>query len=125
MNASAPRESSTTATQSRLGELANEMVALASGLRGQVESFGPDGEDSLRQIEIAVRRIHEEFADFLASEPNGGTIGQALRHDFNNWIQSVTGNSTLILMEPTVTEPARGRLTRLGEVARLFSRMLA
>jgi toxin-antitoxin system PIN domain toxin len=126
MNACDPpeSESAAAATQSRLGEWAEEMMALASGLRGQVTSFGPDGEDSLRQIEIAVRRILDELTAFLATEPGGGAIGQALRHDFNNWIQSVTGNATLILMEPTVTEPARSHLTRLGEVARAFSRLL-
>lgn len=127
MNASDPpeSESAAAATQSRLGEWADEMMALASGLRGQVTSFGPDGEDSLRQIEIAVRRIHDELASFRAAEPGGGAIRQALRHDFNNWIQSVTGNATLILMEPTVSESARAQLNRLGEVARLFSRQMA
>ncbi|MCC6884764.1 MAG: hypothetical protein IT576_21585 [Verrucomicrobiales bacterium] len=118
-------ESAAAATQCRLGEWAEEMMALANGLRGQVASFGPDGEDSLCQIEIAVRRIHDETAAFRAAKPGGGAIGQALRHDFNNWIQSAKGNATLILMEPTVTEPARDRLTRLGEVARLFSRQMA
>lgn len=127
MNASDPSESESpvVSTQSRLGEWADEMMALAAGLRGQVASFDPDGEESLHQIEIAVRRIHGELAAILAVEPCSGPIGPALRHDFNNWIQSVTGNATLILMEPTVSEPARGRLTRLGEAARSFSRLLA
>jgi hypothetical protein len=93
---------------------AAEVLSLSLQLPPCAELLDEDGAESLPLIEGAARSLLTAFDEAMAGATDGGfPADRTLRHDIGNWLQTIGGFTTLLLMESGLPAEARECLERL------------
>ncbi len=97
-------------------EVADEVLTLSGKLLSRTDCFGEDGAESVPLVEAAARSLVADFDAAVGPEPAGAfPADRDLRHEVGNYLQTIGGFTSLLLLESGLPEDVRDCLVRLDQ----------